>query len=250
MRRRLSTIGVFLLAMAIALSGIAACTRSVEERGEQATEPPATEEVEGPTGGETVVSAVTSTAEGETTATGEGATEASTPETPASPEPLETEEAAEQAMTPEPEETEEVASSEEVIVHTVRKGETLSEIAEQYGTTVIAIRKANDIGSDNVIIGGQELKIPVSDEGSSGESTSDSSSGESASDSSSGESTSGSSSSASTSGCRTQHTVKKGEWVWQLAREYGVSPYDILDANGLSIKKANTIQPGQVLCIP
>jgi membrane-bound lytic murein transglycosylase D len=248
MRRRLSTIGVLLLAMAIVLSGIAACTRSVEERGEQATEPPATEEVEvGPTGGETVVSAVTSTSEGETTATGEGATEASTPETPASPEPTETEEAVEPVMTPEPEETEEVASSEEVIVHTVRKGETLSEIAEQYGTTVKAIREANDIGSDNVIIGGQELEIPVSDEGSGDVSTSDSSGGESTSDSSSSESTSGSSSSESTSGCRIQHTVEKGEWVWQLAREYDVSPYDILDANDLSLKKANSIQPGQVL---
>lgn len=242
MRRRLSTIGVLLLAMAIVLGGIAACTRSVEERGEQATEPPATEEVEGvPTGGETVVSAVTSTSEGETTAIGEGATEESTPETPASPEPTETEEAVEPAMTPEPEETEEVASSEEVIVHTVQKGETLSEIAEQYGTTVRAIREANDIGSDNVIIGGQELEIPVSDEGSSDTSTSDSSGGESTSDSSSSE---------STSGCRIQHTVKKGEWVWQLAREYDVSPYDILDANDLSLKKANTIQPGEVLCIP
>jgi LysM repeat protein len=44
--------------------------------------------------------------------------------------------------------------------------------------------------------------------------------------------------------------VKQGEWVWQIARDYGVSPYDILAANGLTIKSANTVYPGTVLCIP
>jgi hypothetical protein len=38
--------------------------------------------------------------------------------------------------------------------------------------------------------------------------------------------------------------------VWQIARNYGVSPYDILAANGLTIQGANTIYPGKVLCIP
>jgi LysM repeat protein len=38
--------------------------------------------------------------------------------------------------------------------------------------------------------------------------------------------------------------------VWQIARNYGVSPYDILASNGLTIQSANNIQPGIVLCIP
>ena len=51
-------------------------------------------------------------------------------------------------------------------------------------------------------------------------------------------------------GCRLRHTVKQGEWVWQIARTYGADPYDILAANGLSVQTANTIYPGTVLCIP
>ena len=53
-----------------------------------------------------------------------------------------------------------------------------------------------------------------------------------------------------TLGCRIRHTVQNGEWVWQIARNYGVSPYDILAVNGLTIQSAQTIYPGTVLCIP
>ncbi|MCL7455364.1 MAG: LysM peptidoglycan-binding domain-containing protein, partial [Anaerolineae bacterium] len=65
-------------------------------------------------------------------------------------------------------------------------------------------------------------------------------------------STSGGSSGGSTgaTGCRITHVVKQGEWVWQIARNYGVSPYDILASNGLTIQTANTIYPGKRLCIP
>jgi LysM repeat protein len=56
--------------------------------------------------------------------------------------------------------------------------------------------------------------------------------------------------SSGTTGCRIRHTVQKGEWVWQIARNYGVSPYDILAANGLTIQSASIIYPGTVLCIP
>jgi LysM repeat protein len=51
-------------------------------------------------------------------------------------------------------------------------------------------------------------------------------------------------------GCRWNHTVQQGEWVWQIARNYGVSPYAILEANGLTIQTANIVLPGKVLCIP
>jgi putative chitinase len=106
--------------------------------------------------------------------------------------------------------------------HTVKSGETLSSIARRYGTTWQAIAKANNLSNPNNIYVGQKLKIP----------------------SASGDSSGG------TTGCRYRHTVKTGEWVWQIARDYGVSPYDILAANGLSIQSANTIYPGTVLCIP
>jgi LysM repeat protein len=108
--------------------------------------------------------------------------------------------------------------------HTVQPGETLSSIARRYGTTWQAIAQANNLSNPNQIYVGQKLKIPT---GSSGGSTA-----------------------GSTSGCRIKHTVKQGEWVWQIARNYGVSPYDILAANGLTIGTANTIYAGTVLCIP
>jgi len=107
--------------------------------------------------------------------------------------------------------------------HTVQQGETLSSIAQRYGTNWQAIANANGIVNPNQIYVGQKLKIPTSG---------------------------GSGSTGGATGCRISHTVKAGEWIWQIARDYGVSPYDILAANGLTIQTANTIYPGRVLCIP
>jgi LysM repeat protein len=46
------------------------------------------------------------------------------------------------------------------IVHRVRRGETLSEIALLYGVTVQAIADANELANPSLIITGQELVIP------------------------------------------------------------------------------------------
>jgi LysM repeat protein len=107
----------------------------------------------------------------------------------------------------------------------VRRGETLSQIAAQYGTSVSAIVKLNGLKNKNQIVVGQKLKIPGSGSTSGG-------------------------SGGATSGCSHKHKVRSGEWVWQIARDYGVSPYDILAANGLTIQSGQNIQPGKVLCIP
>jgi LysM repeat protein len=115
-----------------------------------------------------------------------------------------------------------VPPSGQMIVHVVQPGETLYSIAYRYGTTVDAIAKANGITNPNQIYAGQKLNVPTSSGGSSGGST----------------------------GCRIRHTVKSGEWVWQIARNYGVDPYAILAANGMTVQTANTIYPGLVLCIP
>ena len=47
-------------------------------------------------------------------------------------------------------------------VHTVRRGETLSEIAQQYGVSVGLLRQANDLSGSNIRIGA-ELQIPAPD---------------------------------------------------------------------------------------
>lgn len=44
-------------------------------------------------------------------------------------------------------------------IHVVQKGHTLSAIAQAYGTTVEAIKKANHLKSDNIYVG-QKLFIP------------------------------------------------------------------------------------------
>jgi N-acetylmuramoyl-L-alanine amidase len=44
--------------------------------------------------------------------------------------------------------------------HTIRRGETLSEIAAQYRVSLSSLRQANDIADDRIMIG-QILKIPT-----------------------------------------------------------------------------------------
>jgi len=45
--------------------------------------------------------------------------------------------------------------------HTIRRGETLSEIAQQYRVSLASLRQANDIKNDRIMVG-QVLKIPAS----------------------------------------------------------------------------------------
>jgi LysM repeat protein len=229
MRQRLSTIGPLLLVMVLILGGVTACEKKAavqESELTPVTQASAVNPQPTPGGvstaapGETVVSAVTSqpgTAPVGTSAVGEGTptVQPSAPEEGTPAEPSATAEAPAETQPPSS------SSSGEVVWHTVQSGETLSSIARRYGTTWQAIAKANNLSNPNNIYVGQKLKIP-----------------------------SGGGSSGGTTGCRYQHTVKTGEWVWQIARDYGVSPYDILAANGLTIQSANTIYAGTVLCIP
>ena len=53
---------------------------------------------------------------------------------------------------------------------------------------------------------------------------------------------------AAPSGSGTSHTVKSGEWLFSIARQYGVSPYTLAQVNGIGAPY--TIHPGQVLVIP
>lgn len=46
------------------------------------------------------------------------------------------------------------------VVHTVKSGENLTKIAEKYKVTVSAIRKANNLTSDRIVVN-QKLKIPA-----------------------------------------------------------------------------------------
>jgi LysM repeat protein len=234
-RKRLATLGIFLLVSVIVVAGVGACARSAEERETSGTEAegtavssgPSSGEGETPAPGETVVSAVTTQPQEPgsgvqaTPVTGTQATPVESSGTPVASQPT---------STPEPGATEAPpaapppSSSGQAITHTVRPGDTVYSIARRYGTSVQAISQANNLVNPSQIYVGQKLTIPTSGGSSSVPS-------------------------GGTTGCRVRHTVKRGEWIWQIGRNYGVSPYDIMAANGLSIQ-TSTIHAGQTLCIP
>jgi membrane-bound lytic murein transglycosylase D len=111
-----------------------------------------------------------------------------------------------------------LADPAEPRVHPVRAGDTLSEIARDYGVTVTAIREANSL-SGTVIRSGQRLTIPVAgaDAGSAADPE------------------------------PTQHVVEAGDTLWAIARRYGSSIEAIQDANRLG---SRPIVPGQRLEVP
>jgi LysM repeat protein len=233
MRRRLSSIGILLIVAALVLVGLIGCSRPASERESQAPEetqeavvPPSPEPAT-PVPGETIVSAVTPAPPVPTLATSgteEQPTQVAVAETPTISLPEATAEPGMATAGPPPTAVPSSSGTGGTIWHTVQPGETLSSIARKYGTTWQAIAQANNITDPNQIYVGQKIKVSEGGGSSTGSSTA--------------------------SGCRIRHTVKQGEWIWQLARNYGVSPYDILAANGLTVQTANNIYPGMVLCIP
>jgi LysM repeat protein len=224
----------FLLLLAFASAVLVGCSRPAAVRESEATEGlEATEFVQMPTGlenrtpepGETVVSVGSPIAVAEATVSFPTAEPTTEPTVEPSPAAAAAPTEAIASPVPEPTAVSVSVEGEETIVHRVKKGETLFAIAERYGTTPKAIARLNDLADASTIYPGQKLRI-------------------------SGTATSNGQENQSSSACRVRHKVKKGEWVWKIAREYDVSPYEILAANDLTVKQANTIQPGLVLCIP
>ena len=123
--------------------------------------------------------------------------------------------------------------------HTVKSGDTLTEIAGRYGTTVSQIKSWNGLRGDTIYVG-QRIKV-----GTTTTTTSSSSSSSVASSSSS--SGSSSSSSASTSGTKTKYTVKRGDTLTGIASHYGVSTSDVQKWN--HIRNPSDIMAGQSLVL-
>ncbi len=102
--------------------------------------------------------------------------------------------------------------------YTVKSGDSLWKIANQFGVTVDAIRNLNNLTSNTLQIG-QVLKIPVGSTSPTPPST----------------------------GGTTTYTVKAGDSLWKIANQFGVTVDDIRSLNNLT---SNTLQIGQVLKIP
>ena len=114
--------------------------------------------------------------------------------------------------------------AEEFVEYTVKAGDWLFQIAESFGVDPQAIVDLNGLTSESQVQAGLVLKIPPS-------------SGVPA---------------TPISGTRVAggqiHVVKLGEWIWQIARIYGVDPQAIIDANNLA--DPGLIFPGMELTIP
>ncbi len=110
-----------------------------------------------------------------------------------------------------------------IAYHRVRRGETLSTIAQRYKTSVSRIVNANGISRRNVIQTGKTLKIPLTK-------------------------------AAAQALSRTKrtprdikHVVKRGDSLWIIARKYGTTTKKIRRANHLT---SSRLHIGQTLVIP
>jgi len=108
------------------------------------------------------------------------------------------------------------------VVHIVRQGETLSLLADRYGTSVASIKSANGIRDPRRIRVGAHLQIPLTDglyaSRSAGPSETDPASG------------------------KAVYRVRRGDNPYIIARTHGVRLNDLLAWNGLG--KRSVIYPG------
>ena len=100
----------------------------------------------------------------------------------------------------------------EYITYKIKKGDTLSEIAKKYGTTVSTLASINNIKDVNKIYGGDTIKIPT------------------------------------TNSSYIEYTIKKGDTLSEIAKKYGTTVKKLQSING--IKNANKIYAGDTIKIP
>jgi LysM repeat protein len=100
-------------------------------------------------------------------------------------------------------------------LHIVRRGETLSQIAWRYGTSVWTLARMNGLRNPNYIWAGQRLCVPCGG--------------------------------GWTPSCSFVHVVRPGETLYSIAWRYGTCVQNIAAANGLY--NPNLIFVGQRLCI-
>jgi len=104
------------------------------------------------------------------------------------------------------------------VTHTVAWGQTLFSIAQQYGTSVDAISRANGLADPTQIYAGQRLIIP------------------------------GASRPSAPAEAEATHTVQPGENLFRIALKYGVTVKALVEVN--SLYNPDQVRAGQELTIP
>ena len=117
--------------------------------------------------------------------------------------------------------------------HKIKSGETLSQIAVKYDSTVKHLRKVNHIRGNN-IRAGKHLLIPVASRKSTDYALSAGQRLSSIKNTSKGKT-------------RITHIVNKGDSFWELARKYDVNMHKLAKWNGMAIR--DPLRQGQKLVI-
>lgn len=131
--------------------------------------------------------------------------------------------------------------------YTVVKGDTLSGIAHKNGTTVTALKQANNLSSDTIRIG-QKLTIPTPSESGQKEVAAPKKTVHKKSTAKAAPKKEGAEPAAGAAAAGGQYVVEKGDSPATIAKKLGVKTKDLLDANpGLDPKK---LQIGQKLNVP
>lgn len=112
--------------------------------------------------------------------------------------------------------------------YVVVAGDSLSAIAERFGTTVEAIQGANGLTDTNIFVG-QELTIPGGETSGGGAAAS---------------------ATPSASGNTEVYVVQAGDSGFGIALQFGVTLEELAAANGMSVDQLNNLVVGQELLIP
>ncbi|RZL46764.1 MAG: LysM peptidoglycan-binding domain-containing protein, partial [Pedobacter sp.] len=131
-------------------------------------------------------------------------------------------------------------TSETLIEHEVKPKEFLGKIAEKYGTTVDEIKRVNNLNGINLRIG-QKLKIPATKNIDENKVVTTAEAPATKTETPVTKATPASKDAVGT------HTVKQGESIFSIAKQYGITAYQIRRNNNL---EDNNLSTGQVLKIP
>lgn len=127
------------------------------------------------------------------------------------------------------------APAEQRIVEvTVKRGDALEKIARANGTTIEAIKKANNMSSSKLAIG-QVLRVPVSTKANAQPSPSQPKSSQAVATNAP---------KAPASNEPVYYTIKSGDNPWKIARQFQVKFDDLLKLNGLDEDKARNLKVG------